>query len=57
MTAIVFETIHEIPDLPDGEDPAVGPGLEKIRLENLDLCPTYRFENGCRFFREEVSGC
>ena len=57
MTAIASETIHEIRNLTDGENPAVGPGPGVVRLENLDLCPTYRFENGYRFFREEVSGC
>lgn len=57
MTAIAFKTIHEIRTLTDGENPAVGSGPGIARLENLDLCPTYRLENRSRSFREEVSGC
>ena len=57
MTAIAFETIHEIFNLPDDGAPAVGADTGVARIANLDLCPTYMFENGYRFYREEVSGC
>ncbi len=57
MAAIASENVSGKRDPAAGRGRTVGHGSPEVRFENLDLCPTYMFENDSRFIREEVSAC